>query len=185
MCSCEILKSSFACLRMSKRSSDGDVLVALPRPVASTEDNDSKERSARRKIGQVGNHVANIIRIGWEKNLLPKCPLATDKIALLFFSQALLTQGWTLPALSVCFILCHSLRSSKVLAWIVNHAPTCTHMSEVTVWMRKQADNKNLVPPFGYWLGNASFHHGKKRCKNGCRLNMKVPCSLLQMLLCR
>ena len=35
-------------------------------------------------------------------------------------------------------------------------------MSEVTVWMRKQADNKNLVPPFGYWLGNASFHHAKK-----------------------
>ena len=35
-------------------------------------------------------------------------------------------------------------------------------MSEDTVWMRKQADNKNLVPPFGYWLGNASFHHGKK-----------------------
>ena len=34
MCSCEILKSSFACLRMSKRSSDGDVLLALPGPVA-------------------------------------------------------------------------------------------------------------------------------------------------------
>ena len=131
MCSCEILKSSFACLRMSKRSSDGDVLVALPGPVAPTEDNDSKERSARGKIGQVGNNVTNIIRIGWEENILDG--MATDKIALLFFAQALLTQGWTLPALSVCFILCHSLRSSKVLAWIVNHAPTCTHMSEDTV----------------------------------------------------
>ena len=84
---------------MSKRSSDGDVLVALPGPVAPTEDNDSKERSARRKIGQVGNNVTNIIRIGWEENILDG--MATDKIALLFFAQALLTQGWTLPALSV------------------------------------------------------------------------------------
>ena len=170
MCSCEILKSSFACLRMSKRSSDGDVLVALPRPVASTEDNDSKERSARRKIGQVGNHVANIIRIGWEKNLLPKCPLATDKIALLFFSQALLTQGWTLPALSVCFILCHSLRSSKV-----NHAPTCGNKQIIKTWCRLSDTG----------LATQAFTTEKTRCKNGCRLNMKVPCSLLQMLLCR
>ena len=61
MCSCEILKSSFACLRMSKKSSDGDVLVALPGPVASTEDNDSKERSARGKIGQVGNNDPSIL----------------------------------------------------------------------------------------------------------------------------
>ena len=46
---------------MSKKSSDGDVLVALPGPVASTEDNDSKERSARGKIGQVGNNDPSIL----------------------------------------------------------------------------------------------------------------------------
>ena len=74
-------------------------VFSISGPVAPTEDNDSKERSARGKISQVGNNVTNIIRNGWGENILDG--IATDKIALLFFAQALLTHEWTLPALSV------------------------------------------------------------------------------------